>query len=323
MNGIVQGVLEAGGVEAVRTALRTDVISILQSQIESLGKMTRDGAYNLAMNDPHTLDGCFKVFRSRSDLFKDVVKDRHGQLATQDHTMLSCGRTLADAIALIVRAAAKRYFRTNEASIPGGGDTTADALYGSMRDHLRYEWQTLLIPHYLRLPIPIIKKVGIRLFEFREETEINGLAEESEADISRRPPLLMDNASRILVKGREVIDPETLWKVCQQMNMARLFPDQSAKAMRIVVAQIAVAQPSALGAMMPVLGRDIRLYCGFLFTVHAELGAPRFKSVYGEGGQVHMVRTWMERLKEAPPRSLTLSDVIDHFRTVITNGGGD
>jgi len=321
MNSAVMDVdYTPSGVEGVRETLRTDIIAIFQSQIEALRPLTRDAAYNRVMNNPHVLDGCFKIFRARPDLFDGVIVDQHGKLAVHNHTILTCGRTLADAIALVVRAAAKRYFRAHEELIPNPCPSAAETLYTTLKDVLQFEWQTVLIPNYLKLPIPLIKQIGPRLFDFQEPTEVMGLADSVEPADSRRPPLLMDNANRVLIKGKEVIDPEILWKVCQQMNMSRLYPDQDAKGVRVAVSQIAVAQPGALSAMIPLLGRDIRRFCVFLFVVHASLGAARFKSIYGEGGQTYVVRRWMERLKEFPPPPTRLSEMISHYEMIINSG---
>lgn len=329
MEGLVNSVAATlgpfpDGIEGVRQALKTDIIGIIQTEIESLTPLSRDDAYDKVMNNPNLLDGCFNLFRAKPDLFSKAIVDQNGKPATQDNALLVCGRTLADAITLIVRAAAKRYFRSHANHIPGNdgqsGHKAADYLYNSIKDVLLYEWQSRLIPSYLRMPVALFKQMGARLFDFREPSELTSLAECAEPLNSRRPPLLLDNANRVLVKGRETIDPEILWTVCQQMDLARLYPGQDTKALRIAVAQIAAAQAQALSPMMPVLGQDIRRFCVFLFVVHAQEGAPRFKAVYGEGGQVHVVRGWMARIKELPTPKPTLVELKESYGAVIAAG---
>jgi hypothetical protein len=41
-----------------------------------------------------------------------------------------------------------------------------------MRDHLLFEWQLRLIPHYVGLPVPLVQKLGARLLEFKEIEDI-------------------------------------------------------------------------------------------------------------------------------------------------------
>lgn len=312
------------GIEGVRQALKTDIIGIIQQEIEPLSALSREAAYDKVMNNPHLLDGCFRLFRSKPDLFSQAIIDQNGKPAQHDNALLVCGRSLAEAITLIVRAAAKRYFRSNAKHIPGhdGGSDhkAADHLYNSIKDMLLYEWQSRLIPNYLRMPVTLFKQMGVRLFDFREPSELSSLADYAEPDNSRRLPLLMDNANRVLVKGRETIDPEILWTVCQQMDLARLYPNHDAKSLRVAVAQIAAAQAAALAPMMPVLGDDIRRFCVFLFVLHAMEGAPRFKAIYGEGGQVHVVRGWMARLNDMPMPKPTLTDLQECYGAVIGAG---
>jgi hypothetical protein len=312
------------GIEGVRQSLKTDVIGIIQSEVSALASMSRDDAYDRVMNNPELLDGCFRLFRSKPDLFSKTIVDRDGKPATQDNALLVCGRTLADAITLIVRAAAKRYFRNHSSHIPAAdgqqGIKAADYLYNSIKDLLLYEWQSRLIPNYLRMPVTLFKQMGARLFDFREPSELTSLAEGVEPANSRRPPLLLDNATRVLVRGRETIDPEILWTVCQQMDLGRLYPGHDMKALRVAVAQISAAQPQALSPMMPVLGNDIRRFCVFLFVVHSQEGAARFKAVYGEGGQVHVVRGWMARLQEMSAPKPILTELKTAYGAVIAAG---
>lgn len=312
------------GIEGVRQALKTDVIGIIQSEVAALTPLSRDDAYDRVMNNPELLDGCFRLFRAKPDLFSGTVVDREGKPATQDNALLVCGRTLAEAITLIVRAAAKRYFRSHSGHIPSGdglaGAKAADHLYNSIKDVLLYEWQSRLIPNYLRMPVALFKQMGARLFDFREPSELTSLAEGAEPANSRRPPLLLDNAHRVLVKGRETIDPEILWTVCQQMDLGRLYPGHDIKALRVAVAQISAAQAQALSPMMPILGNDIRRFCVFLFVVHSQEGAARFKAVYGEGGQVHVVRGWMARVQSLPAPTPTLTELKAAYGAVISAG---
>ena len=321
---VVPAVTNESALEAVRSALKTEVIAVLQSVIDVLRNLPPDQAYNHVMNNPAILDACFRLYRGRPEMFSKVVVDGNGALVTQDHVVLRCGRSLGDSIALIVRAASKRYFRANAEQVPGYESAkpklAADALYDAMSEYLRYEWQCNLIPVYVRLPLTLVKTLGDKLLDFHEPCEITGMTENPEPPGSRRPPLLMDKAARLMSFGTNTLDPEVLWKVARQMNLARLFPDQDFKAVEVAVSHIAMSTPEALGLLMPLLGNDLRRFTVFLFVVYANAGPQRFKSLFHTGGQTYVIRRWMGRLKEQPMPRRTLASMQKIFGNVVEMG---
>ena len=314
--------------DAIRQSLQTDIIEVLQSHIDVLRPVSRNDAYEIVMNEPHVLSGCFSIFRAHPEYFRHLITGPDGapvDIKTSDNAMLRCGRTLADAVALVVRTATKRYFRRTVGVKTGAAPDQfsrkrADELYTAIADYVRYEWQTTLIPSYARLSVPTVNLLKDRILEFREPSEIIGLAENPPPAGSPLPPMLLDRAERVFNPNRGSLNPEALWKVCQQMDMGRLYPGVDAKALQLIVAQIVTAQPEALEIMMPVLGSEVRRFCVFLFVVHAEFGQGRFQSIFGPGGQLHILNRWMARLLERPVPVNRLTELRAVYRDIITQG---
>ncbi len=342
--------MTAGGepaIEVIRNVLRTDVVDILRREMTALRPLTRTAAYDAIMNQPTMLDGCFRLFRAQPQLFAEVVVDAERRPVTSDDLALRCGRTLAEVVALVVRAAARRYFRARlpvaapaarsrpsvlrrlgRAAPPPSpahpaADSPAERLYHAIRDHLCFEWQVLLIPHYVPLPPERVAALGARLLDVREPAELRALAGDEAGEGDGRPPLLLDSVERVLVKGRETVDAEMLWRVCQQMDLARLFPKRDVTQLRRAVAQVAATGPAAVAALRPVLGNDVRRFIAFLMVAYVTLGEQRYRQAFGEGGQGAAVRRWAERLAAAEVPLPRFDDLKRAYQKVVSTAAAE
>ncbi|RAU22933.1 hypothetical protein CU669_06005 [Paramagnetospirillum kuznetsovii] len=314
------------------------VIDVFRREIPELKHRPRPAAYDTVMNDPKMLDRCFRLFRSRPELFRDVVVDQGRQPVTLDKAVLSCGRTLAEAVALVVRASARRYFRAkldfrSRFQVPTAkpslgkrlvlalGLTSApvvkkaprstsksEALYLALRDYLQFDWQVLLIPHYAPMTPALVSDLGARLLDIREAAELQALAAPGATPRDGRKPLLLDGAQRLMMPGRDCLDAEVLWRVVQQMDLARLFPKAEVGQVQRSVARISAMHGDAIKVLLPVLGDDIRRFTAFVMIAFTTMGEQRFKQDFCQSGQVHAVTKLAERLArvEAPPASLEL-----------------
>lgn len=337
--------------ELIADALKGEMIAVFQREIEALGKLDRAAAYDAAMNDPELLAACFQLFRARPELFATHVVDAQRQPVTSDDGMLLCGRSLGDAVGLVVQASARRYFRrklggtkrvvTPSKVKPGLLERLCiavglleppkptfrkvigmgDRLFGAIRDYLRFDWQAALIPHYAPLAPEMVTALGARLLDIREPSELRALAsrEERAGLAEGRPPLLMDNAKRLIKSSGDTLDSDLLYKVCSQMDLARLFPNRDAAKLRRAIAQVAGTAPEALEQLMPVLGGDLRLFVSFFFIAYVTLGEDDYRAAFGIGGSTQwMVKRYADRLAQLgglPPPAfddirLTFGDVI-------------
>jgi hypothetical protein len=187
-------------VDQINAALKGSVIDSLRHFIPSLSAYSNEEAFNVILSSPEMTQRSFRAFRDHPDAFADVLRTADDQPVTKDSDILSCGRTLAQVVALVVQAVAKRYFRAKlslRRAVPvtrrepslgekvsrylfGGPSESAvrraqshgDRLFQAMRDHLLFEWQLRLIPHYVGLPVPLVQALGARLLEFKEIEDI-------------------------------------------------------------------------------------------------------------------------------------------------------
>jgi len=187
-------------VDQINAALRGSVIDTLRLFIPSLAPYSNDEAFNVILNSPEMTQRSFRAFRDHPDAFADMLRGPENQPVAGENEPLSCGRTLTQVVALVVQAVAKRYFRAKlslrrpaaPAAEPGlmekvsrlfssppppkaetrKAPSQADRLFLAMRDHLLFEWQLRLIPHYVGLPVPLVQRLGSRLLEFREIEDI-------------------------------------------------------------------------------------------------------------------------------------------------------
>lgn len=196
-------------VDQINTALKGSVVETLRHFIPSLSAYTNEEAFNLILSSPEMTQRSFRAFRDHPDAFADVLRTDDNQPVTSDEDTLSCGRTLTQVVALVVQAVAKRYFRAKlslRRAVPlgprepsltekmsrylfGGPSESAarrqmshgDRLFRAMRDHLLFEWQLRLIPHYVGLPVPLVQALGARLLEFREIEDIQWMVRTGQA----------------------------------------------------------------------------------------------------------------------------------------------
>jgi len=187
---------------ALEATLKTDITDIFTQIVPELRSLPRDAAYDRIVGTPQLLASCFQIFRMNPQLFSGLLVDRKRREVRDPDVPLSCGTTLNQTIAFVVRACAWRYFRRKldpprrrqtrpepEQSLwarltrfwrpekPMRRSLTAsDRLYRAMREYLIYEWQVGLIPHYAPLPLGVVLKLGPRILEYRDPAQLAALA---------------------------------------------------------------------------------------------------------------------------------------------------
>jgi hypothetical protein len=182
----------------------------------------------------------------------------------------------------------------------------SDQLFRAIRDHLRFDWQVPLIPHYAPMAPAVVESLGARLLDIREAAELRALSAPGSLPRDGRPPLLLDTAERVMQPARGMLDSEVLWRVVQQMDLVRLFPKTEADRVRRAIAQVAAAHPEVLKVLLPVLGGEVRQFVAFLVIAYVTVGEQRFKQDFCQEGRVHAVSRLAERLAQLtlPPPSL-------------------
>ncbi|TAN56585.1 MAG: hypothetical protein EPN20_18470 [Magnetospirillum sp.] len=335
-------VATADPVRLIQEALRGDIVPVLRRELPLLAELGLDAAYEVVMNDPGLAHAGFRLFRSKPELFSTVVVDAASRPVVDDAQGLKCGRTLAEAVALIVQAVGRRYFRRKL----GGPNTVAlaparqaglpatvlrriglakppppppikrvtgagDILFSALRPFLRYDWQTALIPHYAPLPPSVVAAMGPSLLKVREPCELRAVAAGT--------PLLLGGANGLFEDGGALIESEMLWRVANQMDLGRLFEGGDRARLRRAVAQISRTRREMVACLMPTLGDDIRLFVTFLFVAYAEMGEDEYRRVFSIVGATRwVVDKLAEKLKKAgtlPPPGL--EDMRTFFARVV------
>src|SRR5579859_8237494 len=98
-------------VDLINETLRGSVVDTLRLFLPDLAPYSNEEAFNVILNSPEMAQRSFGAFRDHPEAFAGVLRGPENQLVAADDEPLSCGRTLAQVVALVVQAVAKRYFR--------------------------------------------------------------------------------------------------------------------------------------------------------------------------------------------------------------------
>jgi len=223
-------------VSQINAAIKGPVVDILAGHIPEFAHIPRDTLFSRIMSDPQLGAGCFKLFRTKPELFASVLTGPGGEPVSEDGALLSCGRTLSNVITMIVRNMARRYFRSKLNAVPAAPPsepsaitrfldrlehrieqmlrrywrqppprspappTPGEALYRALRDFLLHDWQVRLFPRYATLPLAIASAVGPQLLGCREPEEIDALV------ANYRSPAERPNAPAVAASFEPEID---------------------------------------------------------------------------------------------------------------------
>lgn len=200
----IHGVDSSTAIRKVNDTLQGAVVDVLAQLVPELAKLPRERVYERALDDIRLLDRCFRAFRAERGRFGGVLLDGARQPVVDDQTPLYCGRSLEQVVAMIVRTAAKRYFRRKlcpqAAAIPvsprqrakaehkglvqriaalfaedcapakpaGPQRSRADELYDALKENLLHEWQLPLVPGYAGMTPNLARALGTKLLDIRD-----------------------------------------------------------------------------------------------------------------------------------------------------------
>ena len=324
------GSIARESLETIRGTLRTQVAEILRLNISQLSTLPVNAVYDRVLDTPQLLHECFQVFRLQPELFKRMIIRQDKRPATNDEDLLWCGRSIADVVKLVVRASAKRHFRAN---LPGATMPKApppappslltsaavrlglkkaepikrlvpplsqgDKLYKAFREHLRFEWQVPLIPHYTPLEVRTVTRLGPRILSLREPRQLKILAEEGLTPEGYLP-LLLDTAKRL--RGPDQgIDANALNEAFTKQGLDAIFPGVEDTALRRAVSQIACMDPRMVQMLMPVLEENLKQVTIFLFTAFTRMGEQAFRQAFGSHGAVWAVQKLIKHMETCRP----------------------
>lgn len=199
-------IARAGGREARQAINRTlagPVMARMAELVPELAWVPKGRELETALRDCGLLHRCFVAFRAHRAVFRPLLLDARNRPVENDNAPLTCGRTVNQVIAMIVRSAAKRHFRARLDGFPpgraarlgkpdavgwgglldwmndrtegrrGGAERSAgDRLYDAIRRYLLHDWQVPIIPQYARMTPAEVQALGSRILDFRDAAEL-------------------------------------------------------------------------------------------------------------------------------------------------------
>ncbi len=194
-------------IRKISSTLQGPVIDTLAELVPDVGNLPRRDALYAILDDIDLLYRCFIAFRTQPDRFAHILVDKHNVSIDDAETLLACGRSLDSVVAMVVRTAAKRYFRREldgatakkknrrmqrhyrqrnlmtrlrslMMSTPDWNTlppTRAEALYEVFKDHLRHDWQVPMIPEYCQMSPSTVRRLGPRILDYRMADDLRRL----------------------------------------------------------------------------------------------------------------------------------------------------
>lgn len=203
-------------IRKVNETLRGPIFEILARHVPELNRLPAARAYERTLDDIGLLQRCFAAFRAHREAFRAVLMDARQQPVDDDSTLLACGRSLEQVVAMVVRTAAKRYFRralapdghhavnaarararmpakgfahrmkslfrevhqTSATHRPEPARSRADELYDAIKARLLHEWQVPLVPTYASMTPTLVRALGDKLLDIRDPALLRRIADD-------------------------------------------------------------------------------------------------------------------------------------------------
>ena len=197
-------------VRQINLTLEGPVAEVMAQLVPELKKLPRRGVLEHVLDDSELLDRCFKAFRADTERFRALLVDQHNVPVEQADTILACGRSLDDVVAMVVRTHAKRHFRKrldgDSRSLKGGGRppkatpegrgglmerlvrlftatpaapvpqrSRSEVLYDAIKEHLLHDWQVPLVQEYSTLSPQLVRRLGKRILDYKVPEDIRRL----------------------------------------------------------------------------------------------------------------------------------------------------
>jgi len=184
---------------AIRETLKGPVLGTLRELVPSLSDHPQATAYDHAIGNLDLLEECFRTFRDQRQHFHHVLLDSSGRPIADDAAPLACGRSLDEVVAMVVRTAARRYFRSHfgkgKSAAPAAAKpprNEGDELYDVLKQHLQFEWQVPMVPDYCQLKLSEAKTLGEKILDLKDRallsSALSGLRGGLRQATAHRPP---------------------------------------------------------------------------------------------------------------------------------------
>lgn len=337
----VDNMAGAGGnaVRRVNDALQNSVLGILAQFLPELRKLPAERAYQRTLDDIGLLERCFKVFRAQRPKFQAVLVDPSRRPVTDDVTPLSCGRSLEQVVAMIVRTAAKRHFRHRHAPHRPQAEAAhrrlhqrlvrlfreplppatvhapvlrgrADELYDALRANLRHDWQIPMVPTYAEMSPNLARALGEKLLEIKDIEQLRRVVADPEeaAKLFETPEQQQAAAARPPRRDERARLSDVLSDgggLRVEAFAAVLQRPQLRAQLRPRPAGAPISQPlretgtMAAKLLVAELGLRLDQLATILLVAHETIGAEAFARFFGPNADAAVVMRMTQRARQA------------------------
>lgn len=316
----------ATAVRRVNDTLRGPVADVVAQFLPELRGLPRGSVYERALDDLDLLSRCFEVFRRERKQFRYIVVDGRHRPVAEDNVPLSCGRTLQQVTAMVVRTAAKRYFRRTldpaAAKAPPRRSaaqlkrpvavrkpkvhSAADDLYKSIKDYLLHDWQVPLVPAYADMSPGLVRTLGARLLTIRRVEELRRLIadpaavdrllaelEEAAAVPKAEAAPVADLCARLLRADGQRLRPEAFNEALLSLEVRAQLP-QADTVLRVneVLRDVGGVPARLLLTGLHLTAEQLAV---IIFNARDAVGPEVFLRLFGQPGKPELVLRVVER----------------------------
>jgi len=330
--------------EIIRT-IKGEVVTRMSQLIPALAAY--EDVYATVMKSPDLLFGCMQLFRKQREMFQDLLVDESGNAVADDDAQLRCKRSVNEIIGMCVRSGCKAYAEQRwsddgkakpvvKADTKGlldklaalvrgkWGDTEppktstvsqADLFYGAIKDHLDFDWQVPIIPHFAELPIKLLRELGKGCTALHNPEAVAQLADIGRHNMeAARKIMSSDNmremldtqplaAKGVAFLGKERYDflhgavyermGEKFWEMCVDCDRLEAMEDKNAKDLEQLAGFLHLISSETINQILRLL--QFHQIPVFLDAALDKLGERKFAEIFGPPGNKKLIKVFCEK----------------------------
>ncbi len=337
---------EADGRKQIIRTIKGPVIERLVALIPALGQY--ETPYSTVMQSPDLLYGCLMLFKEKREEFQDLLVDEADSPVTDDDAPLRCDRSINQIIGMVVRSGCKAYAdqrwsdnaadqqapvlkpevkslltrladlvhgKWGDAELPKPTVGHAQKFYAAINDHLSFDWQVPLIPHFAELPVKLLVELGAGCTALHNPEAIAQLADIGRHNMEQARKILSDTMMREMLDtqplaakgvaflGKERYEflhgavyekmGEKFWQMCIDCDRLEAMEDKNAKDLEQMAEQLHLIGGETIERILQHLPfHHIPI---FLNVALERLGEEKFVEIFGPDGNKKLIKIFCEK----------------------------